>query len=563
MAVGVELYQLNDENEYLVLGFASRVVHGPELACVVAKKELLDKTVDNSLKKFRTLILGYKIIIRTDHYALKFLGHCKLLNDRLTRWSLYLNEFDFEVEHVKGRDNVVADTLSRFPKNLGDITLVRGSLHNPIVASLNECFILSIFERKIATELSDLLSELKDKQISDSWCGPIYHFHNQYPIVLNKVQTRCINNFKLFNDLLYHRHNLSEFVLVIPSSIISVLILTVHRYYGHYGTNKLFNLLKRWIFYPKLRQEINHIIRTCDICQKTKHTNRTLCGQINPINATKPGELVFVDYFGPLPESRGKVAYILVVLDCFSKYVKLYPVRRATAKISVKKILDDFCKILPVQTILSDHGTQFSAHVWQESLKQAGIKVTFSSIRHPASNPVERVMRELGRLFRLYCGQSHAGWAYHVVNIEKLFNFLPHLSTGFSPNEILGLEGEDDDFIKTLRGLMPAQIKRSHTDVLNEVRNNLQKVHDKRIEKNNRNDGLCIDDYVLLREKNISDASKKEMSKFLPLYSGPYKIIAKPFPNVYTLYDLDKLETKGNYNISNLKFYHHFSEDNL
>jgi hypothetical protein len=84
VALGVELYQLDDEGEHGVIGFASRM--------------------------FRTILLGHRIIIRTDHYALKFLKQCRLLNDRLTRWSLLLNKFDYDVKHIRGRDTSKPNT---------------------------------------------------------------------------------------------------------------------------------------------------------------------------------------------------------------------------------------------------------------------------------------------------------------------------------------------------------------------------------------------------------------------------------------------------------------------
>lgn len=80
------------------------------------------------------------------------------------------------------------------------------------------------------------------------------------------------------------------------------------------------------------------------------------------------GELVTVDYYGPLPEGRAKVSYIFVVIDSFAKYVKIYPLRPAQAKISAQKLILDFKKIIPVKTVLSDNGTQFTSHHWKQYL---------------------------------------------------------------------------------------------------------------------------------------------------------------------------------------------------
>lgn len=82
-ALGTVLYQIDDQNEIAVVGFASRILRGAELFYTVTEKELL--AIIFGLQKFRTIILHFSIVIRTDHHALKFLNQCQLLNDRLTR----------------------------------------------------------------------------------------------------------------------------------------------------------------------------------------------------------------------------------------------------------------------------------------------------------------------------------------------------------------------------------------------------------------------------------------------------------------------------------------------
>ena len=70
-------------------------------------------------KKFRPYILGFHVIIHTDHAAIRYLMAKKVAKPRLIKWVLLLQEFDLEIKYKKGSDNVIADHLSRLEMNVG------------------------------------------------------------------------------------------------------------------------------------------------------------------------------------------------------------------------------------------------------------------------------------------------------------------------------------------------------------------------------------------------------------------------------------------------------------
>jgi hypothetical protein len=332
-------------------------------------------------------------------------------NDRLLRYILYLQAYDFDVEYIRGDENHFADYLSR-PQQTESVR--------------ERTKIIKCYTIKLQSDLIRLLTQLAEEQDKEV----------ELKILKNELENVSVSsNYVLQNHILFVKKE-SKWKVYLPKTMENIVLLQFHDFWGHFGVHKTWKLISKYFYFPSLRNKVKAYVKTCEICQRTKWSCQANSVDFRAIIPNKPFELCSVDIFGPLPPSTANTKYILLILDVFTKYVKFYAMRNATCKIVLNKIESYCSSIAKPNRILCDRGTQFTAKLFINKMQEQDIQLSYTAIRHPQANPVERSMRELGRLARAYCSNQHTSWCKYLPKFEYWTNSTIHHTTQHVPADL-------------------------------------------------------------------------------------------------------------------------------
>ena len=109
-AVGVVLGQRKGKVFHTIY-YANKVLNEAQINYATTENEML--AIFYALEKFKSYLVGSKVIVYTDHASIKYLLNKAYSKPRLIRWILLLQEFDLVIQDKKGSKNLVADHLSR------------------------------------------------------------------------------------------------------------------------------------------------------------------------------------------------------------------------------------------------------------------------------------------------------------------------------------------------------------------------------------------------------------------------------------------------------------------
>ena len=359
-----------------------------------------------SIKKLRTLLLGRKFIVRSDHQPLKYLFEARDVSAKVSRWRVGVAEFDFEVEYMKGSNNLVADSLSRMY----------------MIAVDEQCDIdMPLDQVRRAQELDEEIRTLSHAIRSGMRKRPSSVSRSYWSL---RSKLRIQDGFLLYNDK-----------YVIPKSLREKLVAASH--YGHQGSELTVSKLSESYFWPGLRRDVKEFIRSCRICSLVRPNY--INAHLKPFLLDAPLQLVATDYIGPLPSDHG-YRYLLVIIDAFSRFPEAYPVRDMTVPTLITAFRDYFARYGFPDAILSDRGTQFQSREFNEYLANFGVKKLATTAYRPSANGIcERFNGTLQTKIKALLAQRQLTpreWTQVLPVALMAVRNDKHATTGFKPTEL-------------------------------------------------------------------------------------------------------------------------------
>lgn len=272
-------------------------------------------------------------------------------------------------------------------------------------------------------------------------------------------------------------------------------------------------------------------MKNCIECERYKPTNLKPAGLLRTPAAFRRFEILAIDLFGPLPITAEGYQWILIVEDVATKWVEIFPLKRATAEACARTLIDEVMLRYGIpRRVISDNGPQFVGAIMQQVSYCLGFSQSPTPVYHPEANPVERKNRDMKTQLSILVTNAHTRWADKLPSIRYAMNSSISQSTRNTPAYL--------SFAREMRN--PGDIQRDLREIVirenfvSEVTPYLMKVAETMkevVEVHEREQNRCktyadqskrqaenfqIGDQVMVKTRILNNAPQRVTSKFVP-----------------------------------------------
>ena len=209
----------------------------------------------------------------------------------------------------------------------------------------------------------------------------------------------------------------------------------MHNDMGHFGFKKTFQRIKDKYFWPQMSSEIEDWCRKCEVCQRRRNPVPSQRAPLQSISTCRPGELVTMDIVEYAQSSRG-YRYCLVMIDHFTKWLELFPLRNQKAETIAKKVFDGWIpRHGAPEQLHHDQGKNLTAEIIREVCSFLEIWNTRTTPFHPQSDGAsERSIRTVNNMLAKVVAEDQRNCDLYVPSTCFAYNTAVHSTTGYTPS---------------------------------------------------------------------------------------------------------------------------------
>nr|KAG5695716.1 hypothetical protein BaRGS_004461 [Batillaria attramentaria] len=363
-------------------------------------------------------------ILVTDHKPLTALfgpkkGTPLLAANRLARWALWLNQFDYTIEYRKTADHGNADALSRLPSG-DDIDFDReeSGEDTDMVCAIR---VLSLQVKPFDSNI------LRQESGKDPVIATVMRYVREgWPLKHAEINEE-VRKFQKLSDSLSICHGCLIYGtrVVIPQSLQPKILDLLH--IGHFGMERMKQLARTAVYWPGIDAAIEMTSRRYDSCGE--HQNKPSKPPAHPwMLPEKPWSRVHLDHAINFMGTNW-----LVITDAYSKYPCIHPTSSTSTRATLDLLEEDFAHFGYPHTLVSDNATAFVSEEFQSWRKERGITHLTGAPYHPATNgAAERLVQTFKQALRKSSLPPKRALQEFLMQYRRM-----PTSCGFSPSELL------------------------------------------------------------------------------------------------------------------------------
>lgn len=357
------------------VAFASKKLNETQMKYPILEKEAF--AIVFGVSKFYEYLFGHKFILETDNEALtKILGPKhgipKMAARRLQYWSIFLSGFNYEIKHIKSKNNP-ADYLSR---------VVTGGQENSCEVNeiINKSFESNTVNYINASNLNVLnwktiQNETKNDKIL---CDVLRYCRDGWP-EKNDLGDEYESYFRKKNEISLEKECLLwGYRVIIPKNVRANVMQELHA--SHLGINRMKEISRSYFWWPEIDKDIEDITSNCINCLQN-HKNPVKNKLTMWPQPPSVWHRIHADFLGPLYSKM-----FLVIVDAYSKWPEAFIMNNITAQKTIEVFKSIFVRYGYPLHLVTDNGPTWTSEEFKCFCKVTGIKQSFSPPYHPATN---------------------------------------------------------------------------------------------------------------------------------------------------------------------------------